>query len=88
MKNEQVKVFLSKSLSLIAMVLGFAPLMGLLNALFAGDYAMETLRCLPLLFMVGVWHFVLRGRVRSVYAVLAVPLYLVLGWLVMPKGLP
>ena len=88
MKNEQLKVFLSKSLSLFAMALGFAPLMGLVNALFAGDYALEVLRSAAMLVGVGLWHFVLKGRWRSVYAVAAVPVYLFLCFLVMPKGMP
>ena len=88
MKDERIKVFLYKSLALMAMAAGFAPVMGLLNALFAADYALKTLWYAPLLFLVGVWHFILRGRARMVYAVAALPLYVALGLLVMPAGVP
>ena len=82
----KMRVFLSKCTSLLALVLGYAPVWVILSALLCADFALKSLLLPLLLLPLGAGCYLVRGRRRGFYCAAALLAYALLGWLLLPRG--
>lgn len=86
MTDGRWKVLFQKTVSLIAMALGYAPAFALLAAFGMPDTCLYALWLSLLVVPFGMPQFLLKGRTRAVYAPLSAVLYAALCAWMLPRG--
>ena len=86
MQHENISVYLKKVTALLVLLLGYAPVFGLLGTLLMPDYVLRSLLYCALLLPLGSVLFAVRGKWRIICLGLSAVLYTLLVCLLLPEG--